>query len=243
MSYIIPTELPTQEPVSISAMKNYLRLDAGFTADDTMITGFISAAREHIEKVTGLAVAKRTWRMVLDSMPYYTDTIQSQLAYPPSYYSLPRYSTTLWNYSQMIKLFNPPVISVQQIRFIDANGEPQTLAQDVDFILDRISRPARIFPIPGQYWPPNAYTPNSCEIDYTAGYDPDPTAVDTHNVTVEPPQQQPDSIMVTGIPQTLIRLIMKCVHHWYDNRTDELPDRLEAAIQAEAIYDFAPTRG
>lgn len=244
MSYVVPTANPAAEPVSLAQAKNYLRLDPGYTADDDHITGLIGAAREHIEKITGRAISQRTWRQVMDSMPYYTDTIQSQLAYPPSYYSLPRYSTTLWNYSQMIKLFNPPVISVQMIRFIDANGNSQQLEQDVDFVLDRITQPARIFPIPGQFWPPNFYTPNSCEIDYTAGYDPSPTAEpDTHDVSANPPNQQPDSIIPVACPHTFIRLILVQVNFWYDNRTAALDDKIEEAIQAEALYDFQPTRG
>lgn len=243
MGYVVQTALPTTEPVSLAQAKNYLRLDAGFVSDDAWIGDLVTSAREHIEKVTGRALAQRTFRQVMDSMPYFTDTIQSQLAYPPSYYSLPRYSTTLWNYSQMIKLYTPPVISVQAIRFIDANGNPSTLAQDTDFILDRIAQPARIFPLPGSYWPPNYYTPNSCEVDYTAGYDPDSTHVDTHSVILTPPQQQPDSIMVTGIPKTFTRLILTLLNFWYDNRTTDIPDNLERAIQAEALYDFAPTRG
>lgn len=185
MGYVVQTALPAAEPISLAVAKNYLRVDADWTGDDQHISGLISAAREYAERITGKCLAQRTMRQVLDSMPYYTDTIQSQLAYPPSYYSLPRYSTTLWNYSQMIKLFYPPVISVQRIRFIAANGNAEVLDQDTDFILDRISQPARIFPVPGQFWPPNYYTPNSCEIDYTAGYLPAAspgTQPDTHTV-------------------------------------------------------------
>ncbi|MDE2099259.1 MAG: head-tail connector protein [Patescibacteria group bacterium] len=244
MGYVVWTALPAQEPVSISEAKNWLRIDSGFTADDSLIQGLIQEAREHIERVTGRCLARRTGRMVLDSMPYYTDTIQSQLAYPPSYYSLPRYSTTLWNYSQMIKMFYPPIVSVQQIRFVGSDGSADTLSQDTDFILDRISQPARIFPIPGQYWPPNYYTPNSCEIDFTAGYDPSDTAgPDEHDVSLSPPQQQPDSIVLLAIPWTFKRLILAIAHHRYDNRTDDLPDKLEQAIQAEMCPDFQPTRG
>jgi hypothetical protein len=56
----------------------------------------------------------------MDSFPYYTDTVMSQMAYPPSYYSLPRWSTTLWNYSQMIKLLVAPVVSVPRIAYLNS---------------------------------------------------------------------------------------------------------------------------
>lgn len=243
MGYVLSTANPAKEPIGITEAKNYLRLDSGFNQDDGHITMLISAARQHAERITGKALAQRTFRQVMDSMPYYTDTIQSQLAYPPNYYSLPRFSTTLWNYSQMIKLFYPPVISVQDIRFVDSNGAAQALAQDVDFILDRQTYPARIFPIPGRYWPPNYYTPNSCEIDFTAGYVDGLTATpDTHTVT-SPTGQQPDSIVPVALPATIKRILLLLMGFWYDNRASEAPPEIDAMLAAEACIDFQPTRG
>lgn len=187
MGYFRETALPASEPVALADAKSYLRLDAGFTAHDTIITNLIRAAREHAEKMTGRCLAQRTFRAVLDSFPYYTDTIQSQLAYPPSYYSLPRYSSTLWNYSQMIKLGPAPIISVQAMRYVDPDGFAQTLNQDTDFTLDRITEPARIFPKVSTYWPANLYVCNALEIDYTAGYTSNLNqAPDTHSVDFAP---------------------------------------------------------
>lgn len=40
----------TTEPVTLAEAKNYLRISIGSTADDTLITGFISAARAYAEK-------------------------------------------------------------------------------------------------------------------------------------------------------------------------------------------------
>ncbi len=242
MGYCKQTALPVSEPVTVDYAKSYLRLDGGFTDDDTIIANLIQAAREHAEKITGRALAQRTFRMVLDSMPYFTDTIQSQLAYPPSYYSLPRYSSTLWNYSQMIKLPFPPVISVEQLRYVDASGAAQTMNQDTDFILDRQSEPARIFPLPGQYWPPNLYVANSCIIDFTAGYTNDVgAAADDHSTTGT--NQQPDSIIVPALPATILRCMMMLLCFWYENRTQEADPKIDAMLQNEMVMDFQPTRG
>lgn len=244
MGYLRQTSLPTTEPVPLAWMKNFLRLDAGFTTDDTLISGLISAAREHGEKLTGRAIAQRTFRQVLDSFPYYTDTIQSNLAYPPSYYSLPRYSTTLWNYSQMIKLAPTPVASVQAMRYIDANGQPQTLAEDTDFLLDLISEPARIFPKVGQYWPASLYVANSLEIDFTAGYDPNPAAAPvTDTVSQNPPDEQPDQVVDLAVPFSIIQAISLLVSFWYDNRTAASPPEIDNLFYDNAVIDFAPTRG
>jgi hypothetical protein len=68
------------------------------------------------------------YRQSLDAFPYFVDTVMSQMAYPPSYYSLPRYSTTLWNYSQMIKLLRSPLQSITKITYTDSvTGQIQAL--------------------------------------------------------------------------------------------------------------------
>jgi hypothetical protein len=113
-------EGPLVEPVSLAGMKTYLRLDQEFTDDDTMIQQFITGARERVESFTSRSLINKTYLQCLDSFPYYTDTTMSQMAYPPSYYSLPRWSTTLWNYSQMIKLFVAPVVSIPRISYLNS---------------------------------------------------------------------------------------------------------------------------
>lgn len=247
MGYCRQTSLPDEEPVSLGMARSFLRLPSSFTAENALISGFIQAAREIGEIETGRALARRTFTQVLDSHPYYTDTIASQQAYPASYYSLPRYSTTLWNYSQMIQLGMSPAISVQQMRSIKPDGTVKVMNQDVDFILDRISEPARIFPLPGQYWPPDLYVANALEIDFTAGYDSDATAVDSHLVSPpsSEPGQQPDSTIVSGVPQMMVLGILNLVAFWWNNRgqSGSVPDGIRSIFQQHAIQNWAPTRG
>ena len=107
------------DPVSLTQMKNFLRVD-DITDDDTLITGLISAATIACENFTKRSFINKGFLQTLDSFPYFTDTMLSQLAFPPSYYALPRYSTTLWNYSQMIKLWRPPLVSVDRITYMDS---------------------------------------------------------------------------------------------------------------------------
>ena len=242
MGYCQQITLPAAEVISLAEAKNYLRVDSGFTDDDALITGLIQTAREYAETITGRAIAQRDFRMVLDSHPYYTDTIQSQLAYPPSYYSLPRYSTTLWNYSQIIKLPYAPCVKIKQMRYIATDGTPTVLNQDTDFILDRQTEPARISPLPGQYWPADLYVANACEIDFTAGYDPNPAAIDNHTSTGT--NQQPDSIIVTGIPQLLRTAMLMYIAQLYDQRWgDAGPEKIDQMFWNFAVVDFQPTRG
>lgn len=243
MGYVVAISNPENEPLSVTQVKNYLRVDSEFTGDDALIGTLISAARERGERLTGKALAQRNFRQVLDSFPYFTDTIQSQLAYPPSYYSLPRYSTTLWNYSQMIKLWYPPVVNVEQIRFVQADGSIDTLHQDVDFILDRQSYPARLFPVPGAYWPPAYYTPNSVEIDFTAGYTNDPAAAPDEHTVESPSGQQPDSIVPVAIPSEILRALYMLVTLWYEQREAPCLPEYDQMFYDHACIDFQPTRG
>ena len=246
MGYCRQTSLPAREPLSLAQVKQRLRLPASFTADDSDLKLMIQAARECGENCTGRSLAQRTFAMVLDAHPYYTDTVGSQQAYPPSYYSLPRYSTTLWNYSQAIKLPFAPVVSVESMVSINPDGSARTMNQDTDFILDRISEPARIFPMPGTFWPADLYVANALQVNFTAGYDPDPTATDEHAVSGGNPGQQPASNIVTGVPATILVAMQQLVTYWYENRGTEgtVPANIVQAFYSQAApIDFSPTRG
>ena len=107
---------PTYEPVTVAEAMSFARETD--TNNIPLFTILIKAAREACEAFTGRSFCFKGYRQGLDSFPYYVDTVMSQMAYPPSYYSLPRYSTTLWNYSQMIKLFRPPLVSVQRMELL-----------------------------------------------------------------------------------------------------------------------------
>lgn len=122
MAYIVEEKAPLVEPLALSDVKNFLKIPAGVTADDTFVQELIQSAREEVERETARALVNTGYRQALDSFPYFVDTVMSQMAYPPSYYSLPRYSTTLWNYSQMIKLFRAPLQQVSKISYLDSQS-------------------------------------------------------------------------------------------------------------------------
>jgi hypothetical protein len=256
MSYIRQTALPPVEPVLLAEMKNFLKIPPAVTPDDALITQLITAAREQAEIFTGITIAQRTFVQNLDSFPYYVDTIMSQQAYPPNYYSNPRYSTTLWNYSQQMKLYNGPLGDVENIQYIDGSGgtqdgELRTLLPGVDFVVDYLSLEPRIFPLPGAFWPSVKYVPNAVLINFTSGYDPDPTKIKTVNVaTTSPPNQQPLYTFVIGIPLSLKTAIMMLVAHWYSNRepvvaggASTLPFHVESILWSYRVEDVSPTRG
>lgn len=58
---------PAEEPVSLVDAKAFLRVDDN--AEDGLITTLLSAARLHVESVTGRAMIFQSWRLVLDAWP------------------------------------------------------------------------------------------------------------------------------------------------------------------------------
>lgn len=110
------------QPVTLQVMKNFLRVDG--TEDDFLIGNILlPAATRLCETFTRRCFCYTQFIQGLDSFPYFVDTVMSQQAFPPSYYALPMYSTTLWNYSQMIKLFRPPLVSVDRISFLSSDDQ------------------------------------------------------------------------------------------------------------------------
>lgn len=243
MAGIIVQSQPAAEPVSVATAKNFLRVE--ITDDDLLIGVLITAAREACEMFCSRSFAPKSYVQAMDSFPYYTDTVMSQMAYPPSYYSLPMYSTTLWNYSQMIKLYYPPAIEVQGIDYTDTNGVNQTLEQDTDFLLDNIWEPARIFPMPGQMWPPCLYVPNAVRIRFTAGFGDtltsDPAPVDG---------ELPNGAGAQPMPGRVKIAILQLVANWYENREaamaaglKEIPQHVQMLLWSMRVMDMQPTRG
>ncbi len=243
MAGIIVQSQPAAEPVSVATAKNFLRVE--ITDDDLLIGVLITAAREACEMFCSRSFAPKSYVQAMDSFPYYTDTVVSQMAYPPSYYSLPMYSTTLWNYSQMIKLYYPPAIEVQGIDYTATDGTNKTLVQDTDFLLDNIWEPARIFPMPGAMWPPCLYVPNAVRIRFTAGFGDtltsDPAPIDG---------ELPNGAGAQPMPGRVKIAILQLVANWYENREaamaaglKEIPQHVQMLLWSMRVMDMQPTRG
>ncbi len=58
---------PATEPVTLAQAKAFLKVDD--TAEDGLTTTLITAARLHVEGVTGKALLSQTWRVCLDAWP------------------------------------------------------------------------------------------------------------------------------------------------------------------------------
>jgi uncharacterized phiE125 gp8 family phage protein len=64
---LIRTVEPAAEPVTLAEAKAHLRLADG--SEDDLLSGLIRAARQDVERATGMALLDQHWRLVLDRWP------------------------------------------------------------------------------------------------------------------------------------------------------------------------------
>lgn len=119
MGYIKIETPPAAEPVKLADMLAILKQPAN-SPDQSYVQGLIQAARELVEGFTGRSLVNKGYKQVLDSFPYFIDSMVAQTSGQQSSQSLPRYASTMWNYSQMIKLVRAPLRSVTKIVYVDA---------------------------------------------------------------------------------------------------------------------------
>jgi|SRR6185437_1755154 len=234
MSSIIVETQPLVEPLSLAEVKRQLRLGPWEDSDHvtsslqaSRLRGLIQAAREYCESFTRRSFINKGYVQYLDAFPYFTDTAMSQQAYPPAYYSLPRYSTTLWNYSQMIKLFYSPLVSVSKITYVGTDGQDHDLlpgtpdSQVGQFVIDTAAEPPRLFPNSGQFWPPVLYVPNAVAIHFVAGYGD-------------------DASKVPAVVKVAMRILIKL---WDRDEGAKVPESVKMLLWSTRVLDMAQTRG
>lgn len=90
---------PAAEPVTLTEAKLHARIE--HSADDTLVTALIAAAREQVEHETGRRLINQTWEQVL---PAFADSMD---------------------------LDTGPVSSITSVKYLDSDGAEQTLASTV----------------------------------------------------------------------------------------------------------------
>lgn len=131
---------PSVEPISLNEVKAQLRIDG--SADDTLLTSYIAAARAYVESTTGLALNTQTWEMTLHDWPYGSNPIV-----------LPK----------------QPVQSITTITYADQANQTQTLASLV-YEIDVTRTPAFITLTENSDWPDIYDKQAAITIRFVAGY-------------------------------------------------------------------------
>jgi uncharacterized phiE125 gp8 family phage protein len=130
---------PAGEPLTLAESKAYLRLDD--EAEDTLVTTLITAARLHVEGVTGRALMAQSWRLVLDQ----------------------------WPESRVVNLPVAPLVSLTSITAYDADGTGHDIAL-AQFLPETAAAPARLMLPSLVAGMPALRERMGIEIDYVAGF-------------------------------------------------------------------------
>lgn len=130
---------PAEEPLTLADAKDHLRVT--HTDEDMLIAALIATARESAEARTGRALVTQTWRHTLDTWPAHGIIV------------LPR----------------PPLVSVQEVSYLDNDGARQIIpGTDYQVITNTLL--GQVLPAYGLSWPSCRDQPGSIQVDYTAGY-------------------------------------------------------------------------
>lgn len=111
---LIRTIEPEAEPVTLAEAKEFLRL-AGASEDD-LLSGLLKAAREDVERATGLALIDQAWRLSVDGL----------------------------SRGQILTLPKHPVKEIISITVYGSEGEGSLINPD-EYQGDLVSRPARLY--------------------------------------------------------------------------------------------------
>lgn len=134
---------PTLEPVTLAEVEDHLRLSETSTGEeDTLIEGWITAARRYCEKVQNRSYLHQTWKLTLDAFP-----------------------SVKW-----IDLPRPPLVSVTSLKYYGTGGTANTMTA-ANYYVDTASELGRLCLAYGESWPSLTLRPNNgVEIEFLAGY-------------------------------------------------------------------------
>ena len=113
-----------------------------YSAEDTLLTGLIQAAREYVEGYQNRALCPQTWELVLDN----------------------------WPYGDCMEIPKPPLQSIADIKYKDSAGT-ETTWDSANYIVDTDSFLGRVAPGYGLNWPAETlYPAGAIRVRYVAGY-------------------------------------------------------------------------
>jgi uncharacterized phiE125 gp8 family phage protein len=130
----------TVEPVSVSEVKNHLRVTDN--SEDALIAGLITSARKIVEQFTRRTLINQTWRLYLDQFPY----------------------------RSTIELPFPPLATVTHIKYYDQDGALQTLPTSEYQTDNRSTPGLIVLTENGAWPLTEGDKVNAVEIEFIAGY-------------------------------------------------------------------------
>lgn len=163
---------PTDMPVTIEQARAQVRLAPGDDSFDAELAGLIAAAVSHLDGNDGVlggrCIEPQQWDLLIDG---FTDVIEIPLR---------------------------PLISVDEVAYIDVDGIERTLATDA-WTADTASYAGWVVRNSDAAWPATMECVNAVRVRFIAGY---PRAADGSS----------------GAPASLQHAILLLVAHWFANR-------------------------
>lgn len=147
MRALIPTTLslvtgPEMEPLDLAQVKRHLRFST--TTEDTLLDGWIAAARQYFEEQTGRQVMAATWDYWLDAAPV-----------------------------GRIELPKPPLLEVVSVGYLASDGTLTTLAGENYTVMAPAgpqAPPGWVQLAYGATWPITQDVPGALRVRFKAGY-------------------------------------------------------------------------
>ena len=136
----MPTIKLLDGPEGLTLTETKAHLRVDHDSEDALIQTYISACRGAAEAVTGRAITVAQYRLVLPAFP-----------------------------EGPVDLSFPPLVSIQSLKYFSPAGLQVTMLTQ-DYLVDTVSEPARLSPLPGLDWPEVQERVNAVEVNFTAGY-------------------------------------------------------------------------
>ncbi len=152
------------EPLALADVKNFLKVEATDTTDDTLITGLITAARERAETITGRSLITSNWTYWLDCFPY-----GWQENTGPARNTINRFQNW-WAENQVLRIPKAPLQSITSVQYMPSYGSSYLTLDPSLYTVDTASNPGCISPVSNYYWPFSWTIRNAVQIQFVAGY-------------------------------------------------------------------------
>lgn len=131
---------PPSEIITVAEAAEFLRAD--FSDDEQpVIEAMITAARQWVEEYLRRSIGAQTLEITIENFP---------------------------SRGRQAILLRPPVIEVVDFTYLDADGDSQTLVEDVDFRIALDSEPGEVTPVSA--WPIALGTADCVRLRYQCGY-------------------------------------------------------------------------
>ena len=151
------TTAPTQEPLTLQEVKDYLRLDDAL--DERVLQELVEAARMFCEDYTGRALMTQTLTMTIDGYNELADPLFEGTRTVPY----------LNYYKSYIDIPKAPVQSITSVKTFDDADNATTFAT-TKYYVDTQREPSRIVLRTGETFPSALRVANAIEVIYVAGY-------------------------------------------------------------------------